>query len=142
MDKEAIPPGIKKKISRNKRNAKNKKKEKFGIKILNSTTEALLLDKANRDDKWGEAIAKEMGALERLNVFEYLNPNTKFWREEGWQFPPMQMIFDIKQDLHRKVRFVVGGHVIDSSEHMTYSSMIKDVSVWLLMLAAVKMVSI
>eukprot|EP00957_Ditylum_brightwellii_P017732 1335560-Ditylum_brightwellii.AAC.1 len=45
LDKEATPPGIKKKISRNKRNAKSKKKEKFGIKILNSTREALLLDK-------------------------------------------------------------------------------------------------
>eukprot|EP00957_Ditylum_brightwellii_P179360 13664109-Ditylum_brightwellii.AAC.1 len=52
LDKEAIPPGIKKKISRNKRNAKKKKKEKFGIKIPNSTRETLLLDKANRDDKW------------------------------------------------------------------------------------------
>eukprot|EP00957_Ditylum_brightwellii_P058693 4451394-Ditylum_brightwellii.AAC.1 len=64
LDKEAIPPGIKKKISRNKRSAKNKKKEKCGIKIPNSTREALLLDKANKDNKWGEAIAKEIEALE------------------------------------------------------------------------------
>eukprot|EP00957_Ditylum_brightwellii_P157069 11954356-Ditylum_brightwellii.AAC.1 len=60
-----------------------------------------------------------MEALERLNVFEYLDPNTKFQKEEGWQFSPMQMIFDIKQDLRRKARFVVDGHVIDSSEHTT-----------------------
>eukprot|EP00957_Ditylum_brightwellii_P126868 9670932-Ditylum_brightwellii.AAC.1 len=79
-----------------------------------------------------------MGALERLNVFEYLDPNTKFWREEGWQFAPMQMIFDMKQDSCRKARFVVGGHAIDSSKHTTYLSTIKDVSVRLLMLAAVK----
>eukprot|EP00957_Ditylum_brightwellii_P177809 13544274-Ditylum_brightwellii.AAC.1 len=50
----------------------------------------------------------------------------------------MHMIFDIKHDLRRKARFVVGGHVIDSSEHTTYSSMIKDISVRLMMLVAAK----
>eukprot|EP00957_Ditylum_brightwellii_P147859 11259269-Ditylum_brightwellii.AAC.1 len=38
----------------------------------------------------------------------------------------------------KKVRFVVGGHIIDSSKHTTYSSMIKDISVRLMMLAAAK----
>eukprot|EP00957_Ditylum_brightwellii_P055476 4203837-Ditylum_brightwellii.AAC.1 len=51
LDKEAIPPGVKKEISRNKKNAKKKKKEKFGIKIPNSTRENLLLDKAIKDNK-------------------------------------------------------------------------------------------
>eukprot|EP00957_Ditylum_brightwellii_P088665 6752923-Ditylum_brightwellii.AAC.1 len=48
------------------------------------------------------------------------------------------MIFDIKQDLRRKARFVVGGHVIDSLQHNTYSLTVKDILVRLLVLAAVK----
>eukprot|EP00957_Ditylum_brightwellii_P194115 14783052-Ditylum_brightwellii.AAC.1 len=63
-----------------------------------------------------------MDALERLNVFECYEASKRFWREEGWQFAPIQTIFDIKQDLHRKARFVGGGHVIDSLQHNTYSS--------------------
>eukprot|EP00957_Ditylum_brightwellii_P076968 5849536-Ditylum_brightwellii.AAC.1 len=62
-----------------------------------------------------------MDALERLNVIEYYEAIKRFWKEEGWKFAPMQMIFDIKQDLCRKARFVVSGHVIDSSQHNTYS---------------------
>jgi hypothetical protein len=50
---------------------------------------------------------------------------------------PMRMIFDMKQeDLRHKARFVVGGHVIDSSNHTTYSSTISDISVRLLMMIA------
>eukprot|EP00957_Ditylum_brightwellii_P008221 621974-Ditylum_brightwellii.AAC.1 len=49
----------------------------------------------------------------------------------------MHMIFDIKHDLQRKARFVVGGHVIDSSDHNTNSSTVKDILVRLMMLIAV-----
>jgi Reverse transcriptase (RNA-dependent DNA polymerase) len=51
----------------------------------------------------------------------------------------MHMIFDIKQeDMRHKARFVVGGHVIDSSNHTTYSSTISDISVRLLMLILIQ----
>lgn len=47
------------------------------------------------------------------------------------------MIFDIKQqDMRYKARLVVGGHVIDSSDYTTYSSIIENISVRLLFLAA------
>eukprot|EP00957_Ditylum_brightwellii_P074077 5628884-Ditylum_brightwellii.AAC.1 len=121
LDEETSHQAIKSKISKNKRNLKDKKREKFGIKISNSTTEALLIDTSNGDNKWGEAIVKEMNALEALNVFEYYEASKRFWREEGWQVAPMQMIFDIKQDLRRRARFIAGGHIIDSLQHNTYS---------------------
>eukprot|EP00957_Ditylum_brightwellii_P119855 9145374-Ditylum_brightwellii.AAC.1 len=70
-----------------------------------------------------------MDDLERLNIFEYHNPSKKRQKEYGWQFAPMQMIYDTKYDLCRKARFVVGGHIINSSQHMTYSSTIKDILV-------------
>eukprot|EP00957_Ditylum_brightwellii_P106507 8126036-Ditylum_brightwellii.AAC.1 len=62
-----------------------------------------------------------MDALERLNDFEYYEASKRFQREEGWQFAPMQMMFNIKQDLCRKARFVIGVHIIDSLQHNTYS---------------------
>ena len=49
------------------------------------------------------------------------------------------MIYEVKQqDLRRKARLVVGGHVIDSSMHTTYSSNIESISVRLLMLIVAK----
>ena len=50
----------------------------------------------------------------------------------------MHMIFDAKQqDLQHKARLVVGGHVVDSMEHTTYSFSIKDVPMRLMILIAV-----
>ena len=31
------------------------------------------------------------------------------------QFAPLRMIFTVKQDLCRKARIVIGGHVVDAS---------------------------
>ncbi len=124
-------------LSKNARNAKVKKREKFGIKVPGNTKEAMYLDHINNNTKWTEAINKEMDALNRLDCFEFVDPSTNFKREDGWQFAPMHMIFDIKQeDLRYKARFVVGGHVVDSSNHTMYSSTISDISVRLLMLVA------
>eukprot|EP00957_Ditylum_brightwellii_P055153 4180021-Ditylum_brightwellii.AAC.1 len=113
---------IKRKLSRNARNQKKKIREKFGINIPRNTKEALLLDEKNGDSNWTEAICKEMDALERLGVFQYHDARTMFYWHDGWQYAPMHMIFDIKHDLCRNARFIVGGHVIDSSEQTAYSS--------------------
>jgi hypothetical protein len=49
----------------------------------------------------------------------------------------MHMIFDTKQqDMRYKARLVVGGHVINSSDYTTYSSVIENLSVRLLFLPA------
>jgi hypothetical protein len=126
-------------ISRNSRNARMTNREKFSIRIPNTTTEALRLDKENNNLLWAEAIDKEMSALERLECFKFVDPTTTFSRSDGWQFAPMRMIFDVKQeDMRHKARFFMGGHVVDSSQHTTYSSTISDLSVCLLMLIAVQ----
>jgi hypothetical protein len=123
--------------SRNARNAKIERPEKFGILIPRNTKEALVFDRDNRNTKWTDAIAKEMGSLDRLQVFKYMPSNHKCEKSEGWQYAPMHMIYDIKlQDLRHKARLVAGGHVVDSSNHITYSSTIQDISVRLLMIVA------
>jgi hypothetical protein len=126
-------------VSRNTRNAKEKKKEKFGIRIPRNTKEALIFDKENNNSLWAETIAKEMDALHRLDCFEFHEPNFNFKRSEGWQFASMHMIYDVKQeDLRHKARFVVGGHMVDSTSHITYSSTIQDITIRLLMILSIK----
>ena len=34
---------------------------------------------------------------------------------KGLQFAPLRMIFDVKVDLRRKARLVIGVHVVDST---------------------------
>ena len=46
------------------------------------------------------------------------------------------MIFDVKVDLRRKARLVIGGHVVDSTGHEVYASTMKSVSARVLMTIA------
>ena len=57
-------------------------------------------------------------------------------RAKGFQFAPLSMIFDIKVDLRRKDRLVIGGHVVDSTGHEVYASTMKSVSARILMTIA------
>ena len=126
-------------ISRNARNAKIMLREKFGIKLPRNTREALQLDIENGNKNWAEAITKEISALDRLHCFKYHSPGKTFSKQLGWQFAPVHMIYDIKQqDLRHKARLVVGGHVIDSTKHIVYSSNVHNISVRLLLLLAMK----
>ena len=80
-----------------------------------------------------------MTALERLGVLQFYPTKTKFDKKYGWQYTPMHMIFDMnQQDLGHKTGLVIGGHVVDSTEHTPYSSSIKDMSVIIMILIAVK----
>ena len=48
-------------------------------------------------------ITKEMHELQRLGISQYYPLKTKFENNDGWQWEPMWMIFDIKQqDLRHK----------------------------------------
>jgi hypothetical protein len=84
---------------------KHKNKVKMGIEVPRNTREALLFDKQNKNTLWADAIFKEMSGLRKLNVFKFHAPNHKCNKKEGWQFAPMHMILDIKQqDLRYKAR--------------------------------------
>eukprot|EP00957_Ditylum_brightwellii_P134063 10221038-Ditylum_brightwellii.AAC.1 len=78
-----------------------------------------------------------MGALNWLSIFEYHNPGKKLSKEDGWQSTLMHMIFVIKHVQRHKAQFVVGGNVVDSSKHTTYSSTVQDISIRLMLLVAV-----
>jgi hypothetical protein len=109
----------------------------MGIQVPRNTREALFFDRVNKNTLWANSIFKEMCGLRRLNVFKFHLPNHKCDRKDGWQFAPMHMIFDIKQqDMQYWARLVVGGHVIDSLDYTTYSLVIENISVHLLFLVA------
>ena len=123
--------------SRNQRWIEKMFREKFGIRIPNSTAEALRIDLEAGNSKWYDAIKKEMDNLDRLEVFKYHPSDKEFPKSEGWQKAPLRMIFDIKnEDQRYKARLVIGGHKVDSSDYNTYSSQVDGLSVLLLLLIA------
>ena len=124
-------------LSQNQRNFRIKNREKFGIRIPNTIAEALQFDREAGNNKWAEAIAKEMNNLNRLNVFKHHPSHKLFPKEEGWQKAPLRMIFDIKnKDQRCKARLVIGGHKVDSTGCNVNSSQVDDMSVLLLFLIA------
>ena len=111
-------------LSKNQQNKRKKNRMKFGIEVPNNVRHALLLDRKNGNKAWAEAISKEMTALENAGVWEFRPPNYKL--SKGYQYAPLTLIFDVKQeDLRRKARLVAGGHVVDASMYESYSSVVQ-----------------
>ena len=126
-------------LERNGKVQQGKSKVKFGIKVPRNIKEALLFDKESRNNKWMDAVAKEMKVLKDLKCFKFHPPYKRFHKSNGWQYAPLHMIFDIKQqDMRYKARLVAGGNVVDSSEYIKTSTTVHDVSVRLLMLIAAR----
>jgi len=90
----------------------------------------LEMDKQNGDHKWAKAIQKEMQGILDHDTFKFLPPGEQ--PSADYQFAPLRMVFTVKPDLRRKARLVIGGHVVDSSEHSGYSSVAKLTSIRLL----------
>ncbi len=84
---------------------------KYGIELPRNIAHAHVLDRANRNTLWGDAIKKEMDALAELKVFQILKRGEK--APAGYKQIPLLMKFDVKMDLRRKARLCAGGHVTD-----------------------------
>ena len=94
-------------VSRNHRTKKQKNRIKYRIDFPNSVKDVLLLDVVNTNNLWAESITKEMAALESAGVWKYHPPKYKVGKR--YQFAPLILIFDVKQeDLRRKARLVAG----------------------------------
>jgi hypothetical protein len=114
---------------------------KFGIRVPKSISEALQLDRENGNRLWEDAIKKEMGKAKvaytpvagctpeqvRANQVDKLR---------GHQEIKCHIIFDIKMDFTRKARFVAGGHMTETPNSLTYSSVVSRESVKLAFLIA------
>ena len=84
----------------------------------------------NVNHRWAEAIYKDMKGLQDHNTFSFLNPGEA--APAGYQLAPLWMFFTVKQDLRCKARLVIGGDVVNTSEHSGCSSVVKMTSVRLL----------
>jgi hypothetical protein len=109
---------------------------KYGIYVPKSVAEALRVDKKNNNNLWQEAIVRELSAIMSMGTFKLLKREV-LEREKGqWQYAPLRIIFDVKQDTRRKARLVLGGHVLDSAGLDLYASNMKTISARALMIIA------
>jgi hypothetical protein len=102
---------------------------KFGCKLSHSVAEALEIDRLVGTDLWMWAINKEMAKVKvAWEACDDLTPEEvragKVRDMIGFQEIGCHIIFDIKMDFTRKVRFVASGHMTDTPAVMTYSSVV------------------
>ena len=101
---------------------------KFGICIPKSVEEAKKIDEQNGDTLWWDAICKEMKNIRpAFEVFEGREDDIP----KDYQFMECHMIFDVKfgENFRCKARLVAGGHMTDTPNTLTYSSVISRDSV-------------
>ena len=101
---------------------------KFGICIPKSVEEAKKIDEQNGDTLWWDAICKEMKNVHpAFEVFEGRKDDIP----KDYQFMRCHMIFDVKfgENFWRKARLVAGGHMTDTPNTLTYSSVVSRDSV-------------
>jgi hypothetical protein len=98
---------------------------KYGIAVPTSVAHALELDKANGNDFWSKAIAKEM-----TNVgiaFEILEPEQNL--PVGYSKATGHLIFDVKMDFTRKARWVLDGHKCEKPDISSYAGVVSRESI-------------
>ena len=102
--------------------------QKFGIRIPKLVKEAKKIVEQNGDTLWWETICKEMKNIcPDFLVFEGREDDIPKY----YQFMWCHMIFDMKfgENFRRKKRLVAGGHMTDTPNTLTYSSVISPDSV-------------
>ena len=102
--------------------------QKFGIRIPKFVEEVKKIDEQNGDTVWWDAICKEMRNVRpAFEVFEGKLENIP----QDYQFMWCHMIFDVKfrENFRRKARLVAGGHMTDTPNTLTYSSVVSRDSV-------------
>ncbi|MGH7954509.1 MAG: reverse transcriptase domain-containing protein, partial [Gloeomargaritales cyanobacterium] len=105
---------------------------KFGIRIPETTEEALRFDQEDGTSLWRDAIKKEMAGVKV--AFDVLEKGAK--PPPGYKRIPLRMVFTVKMDFTRKVRLVAGGHRTDPPKTITYASVVSRESVRIALLLA------
>ena len=116
------------------RNNRHMGEVKYGVRVPNNYKEAIRLDKENGNTLWAEATAKEMFSLKKLACFR-VAPDGFRPKQDGYQYAPLRLIFDVKSSLKQKARLVCGGHVLKTDLN-TYASTVKTLSIRLIHLIA------
>ena len=114
---------------------------KFGVQIPKTVEEALQLDDETGTDLWKRALTKEMSKVRVAwkTADEYSPEEVRKGKVTsliGYQEIKCHVIFDVKMDFTRKARFVAGGHLTQTPEAITYSSVVSRDSIRLAFLIA------
>ena len=56
-------------------------------------------------------------------------------KQEGWQYAPLHLVFDVKSDGRAKARCVMGGDVTNADQYDTFEATVKIENVRLLIIA-------
>ncbi len=107
---------------------------KFGVVIPRSFEHAVQLDRQNGNRLWQDAVEKEVAALIFHKCFEFKDPTYKPSSE--YQFARLNLVFEVKQDLRRKMRLVIMGNLVDPRGLSTRATVVKGISVRLLSVIA------
>ena len=95
---------------------------KFGVQVPRGLKQAAKLDKENGDNKWQEAIDKELKQLNSYKTFRVMEKGEP--PPEDYQRIPYHIVFDVKFDLRRKARLVAGGNWTDPGKEDIYSGVV------------------
>ena len=93
-----------------------------GIPIPKNGKQALEFDKSFGNNKWRDAIKKEIATMIEFKVFKIHQERPQFSTEDGWQFSPLHWVYAVKHDGQHKARIVIGGHVTDAEVYKTFAS--------------------
>ena len=98
---------------------------KYGIEIPKNVKNANELDQKNGNDFCTKAIEKEMSNVGiSFNILDESKSAPVRWSIESGH-----MVFDVKMDFTRKVRWVLDGHQSDDPTRSTYSGVVSRDSV-------------
>ena len=97
-------------------------KYKFGVQVPLGMKQAFNLDRENGNNKWKEAIAKELQQLQSYETFRKLKPGEKLDKE--YKQIPYHIVFDVKFDLRHKARLVAGGNWTTLVKEDIYSGVV------------------
>ena len=100
---------------------------KYGTEVPHTYADVVRLDTAAGNQKWHEAIAKEIAALLHHNCFEFKQAGYKPPRD--FQRAHLKMVYDVKPCGKYKARFVVQGHRVDPRGLSTRATVVKGISV-------------
>src|SRR5210317_2204013 len=81
---------------------------KFGIQVPKNAAHAKKLDQLSNNNLWEEANKKELKSLKDFKAFRVLEDHEKV--PDGYIRIPYHFVYDVKFDLIRKTRLVMGGH--------------------------------
>ena len=105
-------------------------KYKFGVQLPHSPKHALLLDRLNGNNLWGDAMQTEMNQLEDYQTFRHPRPGEDM---SEYQYIPYHMVFDVKFDGRRKARLVANGNKTLATHDDVYSGVVSIETVRLLL---------